>query len=149
MALRLVQPVLSLLLTQSYKTTRCQHASFIRIVCSSTFSYLYALPRSGSPSNAHGTGFTTSGHNAHSTLAIRTECFRVNRNGVVGAVCWNSRWMVVRLPVGARHFPLFWNPQTRSATHSASSPIGNDVSSPSGKAARTWGWPLTSTWRRG
>jgi hypothetical protein len=52
-------------------------------------------------------------------------------------------------PAGAGNFSFHHGVQTDSGTHAASYPMGTRDSFSGGKAARSWSWPLISTYYRG
>jgi hypothetical protein len=53
-------------------------------------------------------------------------------------------WSGVRVQVGGGNFSPHLRVHTGSGNHPASYPMGTGDSSPGGKAAGTWSWPLTS-----
>jgi hypothetical protein len=70
-----------------------------------------------------------------------------NRGSSVGiALGYGSddRGSRVRFPEGAGNFSLNHRVQNGSGAHPASYPMSTKGFFPGGKAAETWGWPLTS-----
>jgi hypothetical protein len=76
----------------------------------------------------------------------------MSRDSSVGIATgyWLDDWMIgIRFLKGAGNFSLRHHVHTDSGAHPASYPMGIGVSSPGGKAAGAWGWPLASIYSRG
>jgi hypothetical protein len=80
----------------------------------------------------------------YSSSNPRTTTLYESRDSWVG-IGLDDRGSRVRFPAGAGNFFLHHRVQTGSGTHPASYPMGISGSSPGGKAAVAWRWPLPSS----